>query len=64
VVLTLGKIAFDSYKYLLKGQGSTVEGLEFCHGALYSRDEGQLHLAVSYHPSRQNTQIRKLKREA
>lgn len=64
VVLTLGKIAFDNYKYLLRDQGLPVEGLEFRHGAIYTRDEGQPHLAVSYHPSRQNTQTGKLKREA
>ena len=55
VVLTLGKIAFDSYfKHL-----SLPEKPKFKHGSVY-KYEGFPILIASYHPSRQNTQTKKL----
>ncbi|MCS4538933.1 MAG: uracil-DNA glycosylase [Thaumarchaeota archaeon] len=55
VVLTLGKIAFNSYlKHL-----SLSEKPKFKHGSVY-KYEGYPILIASYHPSRQNTQTKKL----
>lgn len=55
VVLTLGKIAFDSYlKHL-----SLSEKPKFKHGSVY-KSKGFPILIASYHPSRQNTQTKKL----
>jgi len=55
VVLTLGKIAFESYlKHL-----SLSEKPKFRHGSVY-KYEGFPILIASYHPSRQNTQTKKL----
>jgi uracil-DNA glycosylase family 4 len=56
VILTLGKVAFDTYCKLFK-----IEGLAFSHGACYRvKEEGQKTLLVSYHPSRRNTSTGKL----
>jgi len=55
VVLTLGKIAFDSYlKHL-----NLSERPKFKHGFVY-KHEGFPILIASYHPSRQNTQTKRL----
>lgn len=54
VILTLGKIAFDTYCKLFR-----IESLSFIHGASYSI-QNQKTLLVSYHPSRRNTSTGKL----
>ena len=54
VILTLGKIAFETYCKLFK-----IEGLTFIHGACYGLED-QKTLLVSYHPSRRNTSTGKL----
>jgi uracil-DNA glycosylase family 4 len=54
VVVTLGKVAFDTYLRCLG-----VKGLKFKHQARYHLYD-ELDLIVSYHPSRQNTQTKKL----
>ncbi len=60
VVLTLGKIAFDSYVRLLRESGSLIKKFAFGHGAWYPHDPMQPVLAACYHPSRQNTQTGRL----
>ena len=54
VVLTLGKIAFDTFCKI-----SNLNGLTFHHGSCYSIASGKT-LLVSYHPSRRNTNTGKL----
>jgi uracil-DNA glycosylase len=54
VVLTLGKIAFDTFCKI-----SNLDGLTFHHGACYTIASGKT-LLVSYHPSRHNTNTGKL----
>jgi uracil-DNA glycosylase family 4 len=54
VILTLGKIAFNTFCMT-----SNLKGLVFYHGACYSIGSGKTLLA-SYHPSRQNTNTGKL----
>lgn len=60
VVLVLGRIAFDCVLSLFREQGYALPPLEFRHGACYPLGEGLPLLAVSYHPSRQNTQTGRL----
>ena len=58
VVLTLGRIAFDTYnKYMLVESGGPKPG--FRHGGFYDF-RGTPSLVTSYHPSRQNTQTGRL----
>jgi uracil-DNA glycosylase len=54
VILTLGKIAFDTYCRV-----SNLGRLLFGHGACYNIGNGKT-LLTSYHPSRQNTNTGKL----
>lgn len=54
VIVTLGKIAFDSY---CKTVG--MKGLTFGHNAVYTLKGGKT-LISSYHPSRRNTNTRTL----
>ncbi len=49
VVITLGKMAFDTYCKL-----SAIKGLKFKHNSIYKIDSIRT-LIVSYHPSRRNT---------
>ena len=58
VVLTLGRIAFDSYlRHLdIKRKGRP----EFGHGLTFRPTEEKPSLVASYHPSRQNTQTGRL----
>ena len=63
VVLTLGRIAFDRYRRLLREQGADIPRLDFGHGACYRLDPPLPALVVSYHPSRQNTQTGRLTEE-
>lgn len=60
VVLTLGRLAFDGYLRLLQERGVHVPRLAFRHGAVYRFDPPLPTLVASYHPSRQNTQTRRL----
>lgn len=57
VVLCLGHLAFNRYCKL-----HGLKGLAFAHGKTYTPANG-ITLVCSYHPSRQNTQTGKLKRE-
>jgi uracil-DNA glycosylase family 4 len=63
VVLTLGRIAFDRYRRLLREQGASLPRLTFQHGACYRLEPPLPALVVSYHPSRQNTQTGRLTEE-
>ena len=55
LVVALGKIAFDAYLQLLKGQGVVPKPRPpFAHAATSRLPNGQL-LIASYHPSPQNT---------
>jgi len=60
VVLTLGRMAFDGYKSHIKRLGFDVKGLGFRHGACYHLGKATPVIYCSYHPSRQNTQTRRL----
>lgn len=56
-VLALGKIAWDTYLYILKAHGQIASRAPFAfsHGAEAKLPEG-VHLFGVYHPSQQNTQ--------
>jgi uracil-DNA glycosylase family 4 len=60
VVLALGRVAFETYVKFLKERGVETKDFKFYHGALYQPPYPNPALAVSYHPSRQNTQTGKL----
>jgi len=60
VVLALGRVAFDTYVKFLKESGVETRTFKFRHGAFYLPPAPYPALAASYHPSRQNTQTRKL----
>jgi uracil-DNA glycosylase family 4 len=60
VVVALGRLAFDNYLALLRGQGHAVQRCEFAHDALCKLGPGMPVLISSYHPSRQNTQTGRL----
>ena len=60
IVVGLGKIAFDAYLQLLKRRGLAVRPRPaFGHAETYVLPNGQT-LIGCYHPSRQNTNTRKL----
>jgi uracil-DNA glycosylase family 4 len=60
VVVALGRIAFDAWLHRLKRQGLTVTPRpQFAHGSVAHVDGGPI-LVGCYHPSRQNTNTRKL----
>jgi uracil-DNA glycosylase family 4 len=63
VVLTLGQVAFKGYLDHLGRQGYSVPRLKFKHGEKYPLSSGLPALVASYHPSRQNTQTRRLTRK-
>lgn len=60
VVLALGRIAFDTYVRFLRAHGAKTHGLRFHHGASYDLSKPYPALVASYHPSRQNTQTKRL----
>ncbi len=62
VVVTLGKLAHDTYLTILKSRGaiSRRSAYPFRHGAVYKFGQGLPTLIASYHPSQQNTQTGKL----
>ena len=57
VILCLGHIAFNRYCKL-----NSLKGLVFSHGKKYALENGKT-LMASYHPSRQNTNTGRLKRD-
>ncbi len=61
VVIVLGRVAFDGYLRTFQAQGHLLPRPvpRFAHGATYRLDRN-LRLLCSYHPSRQNTQTRRL----
>ena len=61
-VLTLGKLAFDSYLRLLKDSGGipSAAPYRFAHGAHYTLPPPWPALFASYHPSQRNTFTGKL----
>jgi uracil-DNA glycosylase family 4 len=59
VVVCLGKVAWDGYLAARRDMGCAPVRASFAHGAEVQLPEGVLLLA-SYHPSRQNTQTRRL----
>ena len=60
VIVALGKIAFDAYLRLLKRRGVALcPRPRFGHASLHELPEGRA-LIGCYHPSRQNTNTRKL----
>ena len=60
VIVALGTIAFDAYLQLLKQRGLVVRPRpRFGHAVRYELPNGQT-LVGCYHPSRQNTNTRKL----
>ncbi len=60
VVVVLGRLAFDNYLALLRGQGHDAGRHEFAHDAEHQLGAGLPVLISSYHPSRQNTQTGRL----
>lgn len=58
VVLTLGRIAFDTYNKYMLSKSKELKP-RFRHGGFYEF-RGMPSLATSYHPSRQNTQTGRL----
>ncbi len=62
VVLTLGRLAHESYLAVLRSQGAVLRKKDyvFAHGKYYSRPNNGPDLLCSYHPSRQNTQTGRL----
>jgi uracil-DNA glycosylase len=60
VIVALGKIGFDAYLQLLKQRGIALRPRpEFGHAVMHQLPNGQT-LIGCYHPSRQNTNTRKL----
>jgi uracil-DNA glycosylase family 4 len=62
VVVTLGRLAFDSYLRILRGRGRIASraGFRFAHDAEHRTGPDAPVLISSYHPSQQNTSTGKL----
>jgi uracil-DNA glycosylase family 4 len=60
VVVALGRIAFENTLYLYRLLDKAIPNFEFRHGAVYKLGERLPWLIASYHPSRQNTQTKRL----
>ncbi len=60
VVLTLGRIAFDTYVQFLRTQNVNTSCVRFRHASVYTFTGSFPALCASYHPSRQNTQTGRL----
>ena len=54
IFLTLGKLAFDDFCNI-----HNIKNIKFKHGLMYHMDNNKI-LIVSYHPSKQNTNTKKL----
>jgi uracil-DNA glycosylase family 4 len=63
VILALGQVAFKGYLDQLKRQGVSIPSAKFKHGQKYPMPSRFPILIASYHPSRQNTQTRRLTSE-
>jgi uracil-DNA glycosylase family 4 len=59
VIVALGRIAFDTILRLFPAQDGRARAV-FRHASHYALGEGKPWLVASYHPSRQNTQTRRL----
>jgi uracil-DNA glycosylase family 4 len=61
-IVTLGRIAFDTYLGILRDQGAihSRAAFAFAHGAVHRPVAGGPGLIASYHPSQQNTSTGKL----
>ncbi len=61
-VLALGRIAFDRYLNVIRGEVDLPprSKMQFAHGASYALSSGLPRLFASYHPSQQNTQTGRL----
>lgn len=59
-IVALGKLAFDQIINIFRRDGRCFGKNDFAHGAFYNFGIGQPWLLASYHPSRQNTQTRRL----
>ena len=59
-VVALGRIAFDGIRGIYAGWGYHLPPLVFAHNGLNRLGGGLPWLLTSYHPSRQNTQTRRL----
>ena len=62
VVVTLGRLAHDSWLAVLRARDSSLraKNYPFAHGSHFSFREDEPDLLCSYHPSRQNTQTGRL----
>jgi len=60
VTLTLGRVAFNGYLTHVRRMGFPVPHISFKHGKDYSVPGWDSVIVASYHPSRQNTQTRRL----
>ncbi|MEZ5401335.1 MAG: uracil-DNA glycosylase [Bryobacteraceae bacterium] len=62
VVVTLGRIAFDTYLAILKDRGAIASRAPFvfAHDRVYDTTPGNPKLIASYHPSQQNTSTGRL----
>jgi uracil-DNA glycosylase family 4 len=59
-IVLLGRIAFDNIMLLYRGRGYNVPTMQFKHAGIYRPGDGVPWMVASYHPSRQNTQTRRL----
>ncbi|MHB1481672.1 MAG: uracil-DNA glycosylase [Bellilinea sp.] len=62
-IVALGSLAFQQVQSMFRGNGHTLERLEFKHNALFTPGGGLPWIITSYHPSRQNTQTGRLTSE-
>jgi uracil-DNA glycosylase family 4 len=65
VIIALGRLAFDAYLTILRGQSKTSRRSQFVfgHDVEHRTGAGQPLLISSYHPSQQNTSTGKLTEE-
>jgi uracil-DNA glycosylase family 4 len=63
VIVALGRIAFDNTLRIYRTAGYAIPRTDFTHGHIYQFDKDLPTMIASYHPSRQNTQTRRLTEE-